>query len=129
MPEIVEDSGKAGQTMANGEMINELREIVQAERQISSKTANRLTLAALADVLDNQKKAAEERQSLKDNPMVRVGFFMEKHPQRSIVLLALLLSILVVPHLAEFWQFLWPIAAKWFELPPEIFNYLGLYII
>ena len=107
--------------MANGEMIHELREIVQDERQISAKTANRLTLAALADVLENQKTAAAERNDLKENPMVRVGFFMEKYPRRSLIVLIILLTILVVPHLADsvIWlRFIWE---KWLELPAGIF--------
>ena len=103
--------------MANGEMIIELREILEGDRQISSKTANRLTLAALADVLENQKKAAADRDEIRKNPMVRVGFFIEKHQKTSAIISILLLSVLVIPHFAELYFFLKPIIENALNLP------------
>jgi len=106
--------------MANGEIIRELREIVQGDSQITAKTANRLTLAALADVLENQKIAAQERKELRENPAVKLGFFYREHPKRVYLFLAIFLSLMNVWFVSGFRQPILRGLFVWIGMPQEI---------
>ena len=103
--------------MANGETLNELRDMLGNGDTIPVKAVNRLTLAALADVLETQKEIKAAVLKLSENPLVRAGFFIASHERLALAVLLLLLMILVLPHAADVWGWVSAFVSKWLDLP------------
>ena len=103
--------------MANGETLNELRDMLGNGDTIPVKAVNRLTLAALADVLETQKEIKAAVLKLSENPLVRAGFFIASHERLALAVLLLLLMILVLPHAADVWDWVSAFVSKWLDLP------------
>lgn len=117
--------------MTNGKMIDELSEILNDKNQINSRTANRLTLAAMKEILQNQQEsrqiyeslfeeAKREREKLQNNLAVQAGFFIEQHPKRFLLFVVLFLTFINAFYISGFRQ---PILKGIFTIlgvPPEL---------
>lgn len=78
--------------MANGEMLEELRQILGAEAPISQKVTTRLTLAALAEVLTKVEEIKCIQREIEKNYAIRAGAFIERHPKRTILGVILIMA-------------------------------------
>ena len=103
--------------MTNGEMLAEIRNLMDKKDPLTSSErdlALRLTLASLADVrtvLDELLQAHQERdkswqkvlelsedvKELKDNPVVNLGAMIKKYPKFSVIITLVLLAAVLDP--------------------------------
>jgi len=106
--------------MANGETFKEIRELLNSEDKISSTVATRLTLSAMADLMDKfdayvladklqHKVIAEEIEKLKQKNIL---LWVEKNKAFSGILMVLFLVVfLIAPDLVV------PMIANWVGIP------------
>ena len=102
--------------MANGELLKEIDELVK-EDKIKPDVAMRLILLSVQRLLDGQEVALKERQAVRHTSVVRVSFFLDRHPKLAFSLLAAFLSILILPHAAETWTWIVAIVAQYIITP------------
>jgi len=106
--------------MANGETFREIRELLNSEDKISATVATRLTLSAMADLMDKfdkyvlddkvqHKVIAEEIEKLKQKNIL---LWVEKNKAFSGILMVLFLFLYIVaPDLIV------PMIANWAGIP------------
>ena len=107
--------------MADGEVLNEILELLKADK-IPTQSATRLlltsqmvaleTLQEIKDSFVTQEKLAavvKEQKELKENPLVRAGFFLQKHARVGWTTIAAFLAILIIPHALQIANWIKPL--------------------
>ena len=115
--------------MADGEVLNEILELLKADK-IPTQSATRLlltsqmvaleTLQEIKDSFVTQEKLAavvKEQKELKENPLVRAGFFLQKHARVGWTTIAAFLAIFIIPHALQIANWIKPLIEKWLGLP------------
>jgi len=63
---------------ANGEVIRELRQIINSDERIDQRTALRLQMAATVSIYEMIENIRTE---ISNNPMIQLGQFIKQHPR------------------------------------------------
>jgi hypothetical protein len=82
------------------EILEEIKTALD-EKEISTATATRLTLKALMVTLASEKVVKQKIEILEKNPLVRIGFFLQKNPQVGIASGITVGGIIFIPHIYE----------------------------
>jgi len=102
--------------MANGELLEKIDDLLEQDK-IEPSAALRILLTTNKEILVGQKAAGEERKALKENPLVRVGFFLQNNPKSGYIILLAITAILLIPHIAETYFWGKTIIEGWLGLP------------
>lgn len=91
------------------EILKEVRALLASGKTLSAQTADRLTLALLADIAEKQDKA---NQRITRIEKVSIGVFIERHKTLSILIVTLIIITLeLIPDYA------FPVIAKALGIP------------
>lgn len=115
--------------MADGEILNEILDLLKTDK-IPTQSATRLLLTSqvvalktLQEIKDSfvtketLSAVVKEQKELKENPLVRAGFFLQKHARVGWTSLTAFLAILIIPHAIQIAEAIKLLVEKWLDLP------------